>query len=137
MEPVVLKTAVHVHFGIRDYKTVRRREFMLLMSLSGLIRRESEQGSEAQKSSVKLPKLKRTITKVKHYQINSTEDGKGAGVRTSEHVRIQPVKGVDQRVGESRLRLQHLRAVLAALPEARFDSEHPHMTAHNYLLLQF
>lgn len=82
---------------------------------------------------MELPKLKRTITKVKNYQINSTEDGEGSGVRTSEHVRIQPVKGIDQRAGENRLRLQHLRAVLAPLPEARFDSEHPHMTAHNYL----
>lgn len=133
MEPVVLKTVIHVHFGIRDYKDVRRREFMFLMSLSGLICRKSEQGSASQKSSVKLPKLKKTITKVKNYQINSTEDGDGAGERISEHVSIQPVKGVDQRAGESRLRLQQLRAVLAALPEARFDSEHPHMTAHNYL----
>lgn len=133
MEPVVLKTAIPVHFNIRDYKDVRIREFILLMSLSGLIRRKSEQGNEAKKSSVKLPQLKRTITKVKNYQINSTEDGEGAGVRISKHVRIQSVKGVDQRAGESRLRLQQLRAVLAALPEARFDSKHPHMTAHNYL----
>lgn len=47
MEPVVLKTAVHVHFNIRDYKDVRIREVMLLMSLSGLIRRKSELGNEA------------------------------------------------------------------------------------------
>lgn len=89
MEPVVLKTAVHVHFNVRDDKDVRIREVMLLMSLSGFIRRKSEQGNEAQKSSVKLPKLKRTITKVKNYQINSTENREGARVRISKHVRIQ------------------------------------------------
>lgn len=102
LEPVVLKTAVHVHFNIRDYKNVRIREDMLLMSLSRLIhiQKKSEQGNEAQKSSVKLPELKRTITKVKNHQINSTEDGEGAGVRISEHVRIQSVKGVDQRARE-------------------------------------
>lgn len=51
LEPVVLKTAVHVHFNIRDYKNVRIREDMLLMSLSRLIHthkkiRTGEWGSE-------------------------------------------------------------------------------------------